>query len=199
MSSDNHGRLMDLDYADDIALLAESDSRLQEATSSLNQEATKIGLRISAEKSKVMKIGIEHTPININVGTTQTENVTNDKFTYLGSTVSYVGDADIDILTAIAKAAAVFRRLQSLWATTFISDNIKLRLYVSIVVPMAIYASETWKTSASAIKKINGFHLGCLRRVMKIRYVDHVTNQKVLRRSSTTGLHYHRTTSTQAC
>ncbi|EPB74123.1 hypothetical protein ANCCEY_06794 [Ancylostoma ceylanicum] len=70
ISWNNHGRLTDLDYADDIALLAESDSRLREATSSFNREATKIGLRISAGKSKVMKIGIEHTPININVGTT---------------------------------------------------------------------------------------------------------------------------------
>ncbi|EYC26244.1 hypothetical protein Y032_0010g1038 [Ancylostoma ceylanicum] len=141
ISWDNHDRLTDLDYADDIAILAESDSRLQEATSSLNQEATKIGLRISAEKQKVMKIGIEHTPTNINVGTIQLENVT--KFTYLGSTVSYDGDADIDIRTRIAKAAAVFRRLQPLWATTSISNNIKLRLYLSIVVPTAIYASET--------------------------------------------------------
>ncbi|EYC02896.1 hypothetical protein Y032_0097g3004 [Ancylostoma ceylanicum] len=187
ISWDNHGRLTDLDYADDIALLAESDSRLQEATSSLNQEATKSGLRISAEKSKIMKIGIEHTPININVGTTQLENVT--KFTYLGSTVSYDGDADIDIRTRIAKAAAVFRRLQPLLATTSISNNIKLRLYLSIVVPTAIYTSETWKMCASAIKKINVFHLGCLRRIMKIRYVDHVTNEEVLRRSSTTSLH----------
>ncbi|EPB80043.1 hypothetical protein ANCCEY_00866 [Ancylostoma ceylanicum] len=106
ISWDNHGHLTDLDYADDIALLAESDSRLEEATSSLTQEATKIGLRISAEKSKVVKIGVEHTPININVETTQLESVT--KFTYLGSTVSYNGDADIDICTCIAKAAAVF-------------------------------------------------------------------------------------------
>ncbi|EYC14231.1 hypothetical protein Y032_0041g416 [Ancylostoma ceylanicum] len=181
---DNHGCLTDLDYADDVALLAKSDSNVQEATSSLNQEATRIGLRISAEKSKVMKIGIEHTPINIDVGTTQLENVT--KFTYLGSTLSYDGDADTDIRTRIAKAAAVFRRLQRLWATTSISNNIKIRLYLSIVVPTAIYASETWKMSARAIKKINGFHLGCLRRIMKIRYVDHVNNEEVLRRSNTT-------------
>ncbi|EPB69589.1 reverse transcriptase [Ancylostoma ceylanicum] len=112
VSWNNHGRLTDLDYADDIALLAESDSKLQEATSSLNQEATKVGLRISAEKSKVMKIGIEHTPININVGTTQLENFTN--FTYLGSTVSYDGDADSDIRTRITKAAAFWFRRPSM-------------------------------------------------------------------------------------
>ncbi|EYC16760.1 hypothetical protein Y032_0032g2479 [Ancylostoma ceylanicum] len=70
-----------------------------------------------------------------------------------------------------------------------ISNTIKLRVYLSIVVPTAIYASETWKMSASVIKKINGFHLGYLRRIMKIRYIDHVTNEEVLRRSSTTSLH----------
>ncbi|EPB65280.1 hypothetical protein ANCCEY_15657, partial [Ancylostoma ceylanicum] len=74
ISWDNHVHLTDLDYADDIALLAESDSSFQKATLSPNQEATKIGLRISVEKSKVMKLGIKHIPININVGTTQLEN-----------------------------------------------------------------------------------------------------------------------------
>ncbi|EPB73255.1 hypothetical protein ANCCEY_07650 [Ancylostoma ceylanicum] len=41
ISWDNHGRLTDLDYADDIAFLAESNSRLQETTTCLNQQATK--------------------------------------------------------------------------------------------------------------------------------------------------------------
>ncbi|EYB92933.1 hypothetical protein Y032_0188g1144 [Ancylostoma ceylanicum] len=90
-------------------------------------------------------MGIEHISININVGTTQLANVT--KFTYLWSTVSYVGDANIDI----RRAAAVFRRLQPLGTTTSISNNIKLRSYLSVVVPTAIYASETRKMSASAI------------------------------------------------
>ncbi|KIH56245.1 hypothetical protein ANCDUO_13577 [Ancylostoma duodenale] len=105
IDSNNEVRLTDLDYAHDIALLAQTDR-------SHHREA-KIGLPISSEKSKVMKIGNTHAPININVGAVRQENVA--KFIYLGSVIACGGDAEIDVRTRIAKAAAVFRKLQSIW------------------------------------------------------------------------------------
>ncbi|KIH63452.1 hypothetical protein ANCDUO_06246 [Ancylostoma duodenale] len=77
----NEPRLTDLDYADDTALLTESDGKLQEATTTLNSETKKIGLRVSSEKSKVMKIGTTHAPINFDVGDAHLENVA--RFTQL--------------------------------------------------------------------------------------------------------------------
>ncbi len=49
----------DLDFADDIALLAENGYHLQEITSSLYKAAEKVRLRISAERSKVMHTGAQ--------------------------------------------------------------------------------------------------------------------------------------------
>ncbi|KIH69477.1 hypothetical protein ANCDUO_00176 [Ancylostoma duodenale] len=179
---DNEGRLTDLDCAGDIALLAESDSKLQEATTSLNREAKKIGLRISFEKSKVMKIGTTHAPINIDVGAFRLENVA--RFTHLGSTVACDGDDEFDGRTRIAKAVAVFQKLQPIWATTSISNNIKIRLYLSIVIP----------TLSTPVK-----HGRCLRelskdkwlssKIMRTHYVYRVINEEVLRRCGTTNLH----------
>ncbi|KIH67700.1 hypothetical protein ANCDUO_01966 [Ancylostoma duodenale] len=134
-----------------------------------------------------MKLETTHVPISIDVGAVRSENVA--RFTYLGSTVACDGDAEIDVHTRTAKAAAGFRKLQPIWATTSISNNIKMRLYLSIVIPTAIYASETWKMSARIIKRTNGFHQSCLRRIMRIHYVDRVTNEEVLRHCGTTSLH----------
>ncbi|KIH68285.1 hypothetical protein ANCDUO_01383 [Ancylostoma duodenale] len=64
-----------------------------------------------------------------------------------------------------------------------------MRLYLSIVIPTAIYASETWEMSARIIKRINSFHQSCWRRIMRIHYVYRVTNEEVLRRRGTTSLH----------
>ncbi|KIH69136.1 hypothetical protein ANCDUO_00524 [Ancylostoma duodenale] len=100
----NEGRLTDLDYADYIALPAKTDSKLHQATTNLNREAKKIGLRIGSEKSK------GNAQIDIDVGAVRLEDVA--KFTYLGSTVAYDGDDEIDVRTRIAKAASVFRMLQ---------------------------------------------------------------------------------------
>ena len=50
-------RLADLDFADDIALLGKDLSDIQRLTEKLIEEAAKVGLRISAEKSKLMIVG----------------------------------------------------------------------------------------------------------------------------------------------
>src|SRR5690242_8758757 len=54
---------------------------------------------------------------------------------------------------------------------------------------MATYACETSKASASITRKMNVFHQRCLRRILRIRYVDHVANEEVLRRSKLPSLH----------
>jgi len=46
-----------LDFADDISLLAETRGTLQDMTTNLETEAGKVGLRISANKTKVMQVG----------------------------------------------------------------------------------------------------------------------------------------------
>ncbi|PIO57165.1 hypothetical protein TELCIR_21431, partial [Teladorsagia circumcincta] len=132
-------RLADLDFADDIALLASrSEGKLQEATTNRNSEATMIGLLISAEKSKVMSIGSNNAQTVINVDAKQLG--TANKFTYLGSVIAYDGDAETEARVRIAKPPTVFQRLQPVWAMPSISHNIKMRLYQSIVVPAALYA-----------------------------------------------------------
>ena len=49
----SHGNLSDLDFADDIALLANKLQQLQEMTSSLEENAAKVGLQISSEKTSL--------------------------------------------------------------------------------------------------------------------------------------------------
>jgi len=67
-----------------------------------------------------------------------------EHFQYLGSNISRDGDTNYDIYTRIGKASSVHRRLRPVWRSKNISKNTKMRLYTSIVIPSAIYASETW-------------------------------------------------------
>jgi len=66
---------------------------------------------------------------------TSTEYV--ERFTFLGSVLSRDGDVEADINTRLAKAAAVFRRLDNVWRSSTLSLKIKLDLCT------AIDASET--------------------------------------------------------
>jgi len=67
------GKLTDLDFTDDIALISDSPVALQNMTTELQGNAAKVGLRISAEKTKAMAIGntqalslsVEHKDIRV--------------------------------------------------------------------------------------------------------------------------------------
>ena len=94
------GKLTDLEFADDIALISDSPVALQNMTAELQGNAAKVGLWISAEKTKAMTAGntqalsliVEHKDIEFV-----------EHFQYLGSNISRYGDADYDIYTRIEK------------------------------------------------------------------------------------------------
>ena len=88
----------------------------------------------------------------------------------------------------IGKAATVFNRLWTIWASRSISTELKIQLYSSIVLPTALYACETWKRTANIAHKIDVFHQRCLRRILRISYRDHVTNEEVLKRAKSNPL-----------
>lgn len=106
------------------------------------------------------------------------------RFKYLGSTIGWDEDTEIDVKCRIGKATSVFHQMCKTWSSTSISFNIKLRLCTSIILPMATYATETWKASASISHKVDVFHPCCLQRILHIWYCDHITNEEVLQRSN---------------
>ena len=86
-------------------------------------------------------------------------------------------------MNRIGKATSVFRRMNNIWSNSSIDLKIKLLLYNSIVLPTVLYASETWKSTVSASKKLDIFHQRYLRKILKISCRDHITTKEVLQRS----------------
>jgi len=171
-------RLTDLDFADDLSLLAETRDILQEMTTNLQMEAEKVGVKISAEITKVMQIGGGRTPNPITVGLQNVDDV--ERFTYIGSVMTEDGGAEADVNCRVGKAASVFQCLRLIWTSCVVNTATKIWLYNSIVVSVASYASETWKMTARIEHKLNVFHQRCLRKILKVTYKDHITNEEIL-------------------
>jgi len=92
------------------------------------------------------------------------------------------GDVTYDMCTRIGKASSVFRRLRPIWRSSTISKNTKLCLYTSVVIPTAIYAGETWKTTEKTRRMLDVFNRRCLRNILGISWKDHLTNADLLHR-----------------
>jgi len=133
-------------------------------TTNLETEAEKVGLKISAEKTKVMQIGGGRAPHSITVGLQTVDDV--ERFTYLGSVMTEDRGAEADVNCRVGKAASVFQRLRPIWTSCVVSTATKIWLYNSIVVSVTSYASETWKMAARTEHKLNVFHQRCFRKIL---------------------------------
>ena len=65
----------------------------------------------------------------------------------------------------------------------------KLKVYHAVVIPSLLYACETWTyVDRRHIGLLDNFHLSCLRRILRIKWQDKITNVEVLRRANTVGM-----------
>nr|KAG5686812.1 hypothetical protein BaRGS_032029 [Batillaria attramentaria] len=168
-------------FADDAALTSHTEAGLQELVSRLSNACKEFGLTISLKKTNILAQDTDSPP-DISIDNTHLEVV--DSFTYLGSTISSSLTLDTEISTRIGKAAAVMAKLSKrVWSNSQLTENTKLRVYKACILSTLLYGSESWTTYASQEKRLNTFHLRCLRRLLHIKWQDRVTNIEVLQRA----------------
>ena len=113
-----------------------------------------------------------------------------DKFTYLGSTLSRAVHIDDEVTARTAKASVAFGRLRTnVWERNGIRLDTKLKVYNAIVLPTLLYACETWTVYQRHAKKLNHFHLSCLRKLLKIRWEDKIPDTEVLKKANMQSIH----------
>ena len=88
-------------------------------------------------------------------------------FQYLGSEVMSNSRLDEELKIRIRQASAVFGQLCKVWKSK-VSLKTKLRIYNAVVIPALPYGSETWATTQTHEKKLDGFDSRCLHCILGI-------------------------------
>ena len=110
-----------------------------------------------------------------------------NKFCYLGSYVTSTTSQDEDITARIAKASSAFGKLrQRLWREHGISLSTKINVYR--VLGTLLYGSECWNLYRKHVRRLEQFHLRCLRSIAGIRWQDRITIVAVLDKCGITGI-----------
>ena len=153
----NNEHLVDLDFADDIALIDTTQTTMQEITHRVEKTASHVGLYINAAKTKVMPVSNEYnTSGDILVESNPIEFV--EEFCYLGSIIQHNSSCDADIRSRIGKTNSVFARLNRIWKDRKLSLQIKMRLYESLILSTLLYSAETWNMTVVNRKKLETAH-----------------------------------------
>ena len=174
-----------LRFADDTLLMAESEEELQRIVDAVREASLERGLRMNVKKTKTMVIRRninEECKVSIKVEGKELEQV--KSYTYLGQQITEDGRSDTEIRKRIEIARQSFINMKSVLTSRKLKIETKKRLIRCYVLSTFLYASETWTIDAQSWKRIEAFEMWCWRRMMRLSYKDHVTNDEVLRRTN---------------
>ena len=145
--------ITDADYADDIALLANTPKQTEALLHSLEQAAAGIGLHVNAHETEYMCYN--------QTGNISTLDRTSlklvDKFTYLRSIVSS-SEKDIDI--RLTKAWTAIDRLSIIWKSNM-TDKMKRSFFQAAVISILLYGCTTWTLTKRLEKKLTTITQEC--------------------------------------
>ncbi|KAK6729458.1 hypothetical protein RB195_006481 [Necator americanus] len=155
--------LTDLEYADDVVIFAESSTKLQHVVNLVSKLAAAYGLRLRPDKCKQMWIS-SRPRTGIRVEGQPIELV--DEFCYLGCMLKNNSSYERDVQQRCAKATSAFNSLtKCLWSTP-ITNEVKLRVYLSAIRPIMMYGSETWAAPSTVMEKLDCTERKLLRRLL---------------------------------
>ena len=81
------------------------------------------------------------------------------------------------------------RLTRRVWENKKLTLNTKIRVYQACVLSTLLYSIETCSLYASQERRLNSFHLRCLRRIMGIKWEDRISNSDVLNRAKLSSIH----------
>ena len=163
--------ITDADYADDIAILANTPDQAETLLHSLERAAANIGLYVNAHKTEYMCYNqrgdistLEGTPLKLV-----------DKFTYLGSSVE---STEKDIETRLAKAWTAINRLSIIWKSD-LTDKMKRSFFQAAVTLILLYGCTTWTLTKLLEKKLDGNYTRMLRAILNKSWRQHPTRHQL--------------------
>ena len=163
--------IMDVDYANSIALVANTPDQAETLLHSLEQAAASIGLHVNADQTEYMCFNQRGNISTLNSSSLKLV----DKFTYLGSSVS---STKTDFNTWLAKAWTAIDRLSVIWKLD-LTDKIKRSFFQAAVVSILLYGCTTWTLTKPIEKKPDGNYTRMLRAILNKSRRQHPTKQQL--------------------
>ena len=148
----------DADYANDIALPANTPKQAETLLHSLEQATAGIGLHVNAHKTEYMCFN--------QAGDISTLDGTSlklvDKFTYLGSSVS---STEKDIDTRLMKEWTAIDKLSVIWKSD-LTNKMKCSFFQAAVMSILLYGCTTWTLTKRLEKKLDSNYIRMLQAIL---------------------------------
>ena len=165
--------LSHLRFADDIVLIAVDLDQAQVMLQQLNDESSKIGLKMNLSKTKIMT-NIDDDR-DIKIGDTVIERV--DNYIYLGHKLKLgLDNQTAEIRRRIGLGWAAFGKLNLIFKSKM-NNSLKRKVFDSCVLPVLTYGAETLTLTKASENKLRVAQRAMERSMLGISLRDKKTNQ----------------------
>lgn len=119
-------------------------------------------------------------PTNTHISFNEQKLEQESEFKYLGSTLCKDGRCSNEISVRIGMAKNAFMKRKD-QVTRNVSLSLSKRLLKTLVWSVLLYACQSWTLKKVDIKKIKAFEMCYWRRMMKVKWMDRITKEAVLK------------------
>lgn len=144
----------------------------------MEQVSLGFGLKINRNKTKIMIVN------RANNNSPDLTKVANcdvvQSYVYLGALVTNNGGCVEEIKRRMAMTRTAMDRLKKIWRSRDITKATKIRLVRALVLPIFLYAAETWTLRESERRRIDALEMWCWRRMLGVSWTEFRTNESIL-------------------
>uniref|UniRef100_A0A8D8RMY9 Craniofacial development protein 2 n=1 Tax=Cacopsylla melanoneura TaxID=428564 RepID=A0A8D8RMY9_9HEMI len=167
-------------FADDIALLSESEGDLTLMLNSLDSALNKSKLKINPSKTKSMVISKldQNIIANIRLKSEIIDQV--KEFSYLGSLVTEDNKSTKDIRKRIGMAKQAFEKKKALLSNNNLSVATRKRFIKTYIWSILLYGCETWTMRQYDRDRLEAMEMWIWRRMTKTKWIERKRNETIL-------------------
>ena len=176
-------KVHDILYADDTLLIAQSKAVIESYMQCIGECGKQYGMVFNRDKLECMNIRCD-VELHNEVGDIIQRK---DSLKYLGSILAADGHSEQIVASRLGMAKQEFSALAKFWQHAAVSNKKKYHIYEACVLSKLMYGLESIVLSSASLRKINGFHVSCCRKILRISasYISRVSNKYILQQLDT--------------
>ena len=178
--------IQNVQYADDLTLVAERAKEMQHMVDELDRACTRWGMAINGTKTKILNVGEQtdnHQTITLKGNILEEV----DSFSYLGSEVGQTARVDRDVGARLEKGTTVYQMWRrKVFRSQNLSKETKIRVFRTLVMSVLLYGAETWAANQQDIRRLHAFQMKALRDIVGVTLWDRRRNEDILKETGET-------------
>ena len=101
---------------------------------------------------------------------------------YLGAIKTQNCDPKIEIKIRIEQARITFNNMKNLFKRSELSPSLRMRMIRCYIFSVLLYGCKSWTLDPSSEERIDAFEMHLYRRMLRLSWIQKITNEEVLRR-----------------